>query len=88
MNKFEQIVLNGENGYTKNFKNQLVQQIGIRGEEGTTIFFNNQENRSIVLGKTGIFEIDLSSSIFSITNIKSDKKEVIVDVVYRDGEGA
>lgn len=74
----------------------IVSHLGIQGEPGVVFYLNNGNN-PIILGSTGIYELDLEG-IGRITNLKfneekltttyptnpasSDSKRILVDVIY------
>lgn len=66
-----------------------VKQIGIQTQPGVTIRFN--DNGNIIIGKTGIYEIDLSDTNFEISKIEYIKTStvtptfIILDAVYEGG---
>lgn len=66
-----------------------VKQIGIQTQPGVTIRFNN--NGNIIIGKTGIYEIDLGDTNFEISKIEYIKTSIItpsfiiLDAVYEGG---
>lgn len=67
-----------------------ITQMGIQGRPGTTMFLNGQEY-PIIIGETGIFEIDLQNygQIFSIrfTSESLDAYQIhddrlLIDIIY------
>ena len=71
-------------------------QLGIQGLPGTKFFLNNANN-PVIIGNTGIYELELEglSEIIALTFEKKsidmiDKNSnayLIVDIIYEDGEG-
>ena len=69
-----------------------ITHLGLQASPGTTSFLNRSDN-SIQIGKTGIYEIDVSgygyitSIIFSddtLANVNEDNG-IIIDIVYEGG---
>lgn len=71
-------------------------QLGIQALPGTKFYLNNAIN-PIIIGYTGIYELDLNG-LSEITAISFDSKSLdaisknanaylIVDIIYEDGEG-
>lgn len=71
-------------------------QLGIQALPGTKFYLNNAVN-PIIIGYTGIYELDLNG-LSEITSISFDGKSLdaisnnsnaylIVDLIYEDGEG-
>lgn len=71
-------------------------QLGIQALPGTKFYLNNAIN-PIIIGYTGIYELDLNG-LSEITSISFDGKSLqaisnndnaylIVDLIYEDGEG-
>ena len=71
-------------------------QLGIQALPGTKFYLNNAVN-PIIVGYTGIYELDLNG-LSEITSISFDGKSLqaignnnnaylIVDLIYEDGEG-
>ena len=67
----------------------VISQIGIQGKPGTKFYFNGSSN-SIILGDTGIFELDLKGKGF-ISAIRfdgasldryEDSDRLLIDIVY------
>ncbi|MBO7535626.1 MAG: hypothetical protein J6T34_00605, partial [Bacilli bacterium] len=70
-------------------------QLGVQCLPGTKFYLNNSSD-PIIIGSTGIYEIDLigeteisalsfdSGSISSVNN--NDNASLIVDMIYEDGE--
>lgn len=68
-----------------------ISQLGIQGEPGTAFYLNNSDY-SIVLGETGIYEIDLQErgtihSIGFIANrafdtYTSGNNQLLIDIIY------
>lgn len=68
-----------------------ISQLGIQGEPGTTFYLNNSQY-SIVLGETGIYEIDLQDrgNIYAINFVAnrvfdtytSGKNQLLIDIIY------
>lgn len=67
-----------------------ITQLGIQGRPGTAFFLNGQDY-AIIIGETGIFEIDLQNhgQIFSIrftSNSLDDYKQsgerLLIDIIY------
>lgn len=64
--------------------------LGIQGSPDDT-FTINSDGTNIKLGKTGIYELDLTNGLGLITNLKFSviKSTVLVDILYLvDQEGA
>ncbi len=70
-----------------------ISQLGIQGRPGT-VFYLNGQTFPIVLGETGIYEIDLQEygQIFSIRfgteelhNYAPNKDRLLIDFIYRGG---
>lgn len=69
-----------------------ITHLGIQASPGTT-FFLNRSNNPIQIGKTGIYEIDLSgygfitSIIFSNTTLDTVNEDngIIMDIIYEGG---
>ena len=70
-------------------------QLGIQSLPGTKFYLNNSNN-PVIIGSTGIYELDLNG-LSEITALSFDQKSVqavssnnnaflIVDVIYEDGE--
>ena len=70
-------------------------QLGIQSLPGTKFYLNNS-NEPIIIGNTGIYELDLNG-LSEITAIEFDRQSVnmiatnsngylIVDILYEDGE--
>ena len=75
-----------------------ITQMGIQAPRGTTFYLNNASNYPIVIGDTGIYEIDLQDHghIFKITfdrgSIESlvadgSTGRLLIDIIY-EGSGA
>lgn len=70
-------------------KNVTIKQIGIQTQPGVVLKIN--DNGNIVIGKTGIYEIDLSDTNAEISKIQYIKtsgvtvKFIILDAVYEGG---
>lgn len=71
-------------------------QLGIQALPGTKFYLNNSNN-PIIIGYTGIYELDLNG-LSEITSLKIDAQSLnmisknanaylIVDLIYEDGEG-
>lgn len=71
-------------------------QLGIQALPGTKFYLNNSNN-PIIIGYTGIYELDLNG-LSEITSLKIDAQSLnmisrnanaylIVDIIYEDGEG-
>ena len=72
---------------------QLVSQLGIQGPPGLRFYLNNGTN-SIMIGKTGIFELDLENigRIYAIrfpeedlNTLIKDGRRLLIDIVYEGG---
>ena len=71
-------------------------QLGIQGLPGTKFFLNNANN-PVIIGNTGIYELELEgmSEIIALTFEKKSidmidrnpNAYLIVDIIYEDGEG-
>lgn len=70
-----------------------ISQLGIQGRPGTVIYLNGQ-TFPIVLGETGIYEIDLQNygQIYSIqfgneelSNYAPNKDRLLIDFIYKGG---
>lgn len=70
-----------------------ISQLGIQGRPGTVIYLNGQ-TFPIVLGETGIYEIDLQNygQIYSIQfgtaeleNYALNKDRLLIDFIYKGG---
>lgn len=70
-------------------------QLGIQSLPGTKFYLNNSNN-PVIIGTTGIYELDLNG-LSEITALSFDQKSVqavsmnnnaylIIDVIYEDGE--
>lgn len=67
-----------------------ITQLGIQGRPGTTMYLNGQEY-PIIIGETGIFEIDLQNygQIFSIrftanslATYQTNEDRLLIDIIY------
>ena len=74
-----------------------IQQLGIQTLPGTR-FYINDSKEPIVIGQTGIYELDLRNTTAIITSLRFDKTSMeiinnvengylIVDIVYTDLQG-
>lgn len=105
MQKFQQIIYHNENsdqnfpiGISKNdlvsgriFQGRIFSQLGIQAPPGTKFYINNGTN-PVIIGYTGLFQIDLTTGCFitklcfdkdSIDFIKlNDELYLIIDMVY------
>ena len=75
---------------------QPISQIGIQAPPGTKIYFNNNDS-PIIIGYTGLLELDFSSTGGSISSIAVDQASIdyissndsailIIDIAYFVGE--
>ena len=71
-------------------------QLGIQALPGTKFYLNNS-NHPIIIGNTGIYELDVAG-LAEISSLQFDAKSInsisanenaylIVDIIYEDGEG-
>lgn len=71
-------------------------QLGIQALPGTKFYLNNS-NHPIIIGNTGIYELDILG-LAEINSLQFDSKSInnisinenaylIVDIIYEDGEG-
>jgi hypothetical protein len=71
-------------------------QLGIQTLPGTRFYLNNNEIGPVIIGSTGIYELDLNG-LSKITALSFDQKSVqavssnnnaflIIDIIYEDGE--
>lgn len=62
-------------------------QIGVQATPGTLIQFNNNQNSKIIIGATGVYELNLDNE-FSIVNnlriiyVKNNNDPFILDMIY------
>lgn len=90
----------GSNGYVSGsvFKTYFpILQLGIQSIPGTMFYLNNAAD-PIIIGKTGIYELDLEGET-EISDMRFDYNSIqaisnnynaylIVDIIYDSGEGA
>lgn len=71
-------------------------QLGIQSIPGTKFYLNNSYN-PVIIGNTGIYELDLNG-LAEVTALQFDQKTLqaihsnnnaylIIDIIYEDGEG-
>ena len=81
--------------FKNNNQNVLITQLGIQTLPGTKFYLNDSAN-AIIVGNTGIYELDLNG-LSEITAISFDRASInaiatnqngylIVDILYEDGE--
>lgn len=84
--KYEQIIISSTD---ESITGKNITQIGINGKPGSIVefYFNNDYNKLIKLGQTGIFELNVEDFTI-ITSVEfetiGDNKEILVDIVYTD----
>ena len=70
-------------------------QLGIQSLPGTKFYLNNSYN-PVIIGNTGIYELDLNG-LAEVTSLQFDQKTLqaihnnsnaylIIDIIYEDGE--
>lgn len=67
--------------------NGKILRIGAQGTPGTKIALNSKDNQAIIIGASGIYELDLSSQFSYVTSLKvtfidDDLAPFILDIVY------
>lgn len=84
--------------FTSPTKYVPILQLGIQGLPGTKFYINNAYN-PVIIGHTGIYELDLnglseitalnfdSKILQTINSNSSGNNYLIVDIMYEDGEG-
>lgn len=83
--------------YGNIFEGLNISQLGIQGRPNTILYLNNSDKEfPIVIGETGIYEIDLQDSASSINEIQFDPKtlsdygngkdRLLIDIIY-EGQG-
>lgn len=83
--------------YGNIFEGLNISQLGIQGRPNTILYLNNTDKDfPIIIGETGIYEIDLQDSASSINTIQfhpdslleygDGKDRLLIDIIY-EGQG-